>query len=98
ALLPAGVLLDVPYEALVGDAEQWIRAMLSHIGLPWDARCLEFHRTERSVLTASAWQVRQPLNSGSIGRWRRYGNFLEPLIKALEAGGIQAQGRTSTPD
>src|SRR5262249_2594700 len=53
AVLPAGTLLTVPYEALVEDPEKWVREMLQHIGLPWDARCLEFHLNERSVLTAS---------------------------------------------
>jgi tetratricopeptide (TPR) repeat protein len=82
-ILPAGTLLEVPYESLVSDAETWTRRMLGHIGLPWDARCLEFHRTERSVLTASGWQVRQPLHTSSIGRWRHYEPFLAPLIQAL---------------
>jgi tetratricopeptide (TPR) repeat protein len=81
--LPAGTLLDVRYESLVADPETWTRRMLGHLGLPWDARCLEFHRTERSVLTASGWQVRQPLNSTSVGRWRRYEGLLSPLIRAL---------------
>ncbi|HVN98947.1 MAG TPA: sulfotransferase [Steroidobacteraceae bacterium] len=92
AVLPPGVLLDLQYEALVADAEAGIRRMLAHIDLPWDARCLEFHRTERTVLTASAWQVRQPLNSGSIGRWKRYERFLAPLLSALEgeAAGLGA--------
>jgi tetratricopeptide (TPR) repeat protein len=81
--LPVGSLLDVPYEALVADPETWTRRMLAHIGLPWDARCLDFHRTERSVLTASAWQVRQPLNTASVGRWQNYERFLGPLIREL---------------
>jgi hypothetical protein len=57
--------------------------MLEHIGLPWEARCLEFHRTERPILTASNWQVRQPIGKGSIGRWRRYERLLAPLREAL---------------
>ena len=59
------------------------RRMLAHIGLPWDARCLEFHRTVRPVLTASRWQVRQPIGKGSVGRWRRYERHLGPLREAL---------------
>ncbi len=83
ATLPAQVLLEVPYEALVDDPEHWSRRMLAHIGLPWDPRCLEFYRTERAVLTASNWQVRQPIGKGSIGRWRRYERHLGPLQEAL---------------
>jgi len=68
---------------LVDDPEGWSRRMLAHIGLPWDPRCLEFHRTDRPVLTASNWQVRQPIGKGSVERWRRYERFIEPLRQAL---------------
>ena len=83
AVLPPQTLLEVRYEDLVDDPEAWSRRMLEHIGLPWDPRCLEFHRTERPVLTASNWQVRQPINRGSIERWRRYEQFIGPLREAL---------------
>jgi tetratricopeptide (TPR) repeat protein len=90
AALPGEMLLEVRYEALVEDPETWSRRMLEHIGLEWDPRCLEFHRTDRPVLTASNWQVRQPIGKGSIGRWRRYERFLEPLRATLmrEPGSI----------
>jgi tetratricopeptide (TPR) repeat protein len=83
AVLPPETLLEMRYEALVEDPEAWSRRMLAHIGMPWDPRCLEFHRTERPVLTASNWQVRQPLGKHSIDRWRRYERFLGPLREAL---------------
>ena len=83
ATLPAELLLEVRYEALADEPETWSRRMLDHLALPWDPRCLEFHRTERAVLTASSWQVRQPIGKGSIGRWRRYERFLAPLREAL---------------
>ncbi len=79
--LPAGAILDVPYEGLVSDQEAWTRRMLEFIGLPWDSRCMDFHRTERTVLTASKWQVRQKLDGSSVGRWRRYEKFLGTLSK-----------------
>jgi tetratricopeptide (TPR) repeat protein len=82
ALAP-GTLLEVPYEGLVDDTEGWSRRMLEHLGLPWDPRCLEFHRTDRPVLTASSWQVRQPIGRGSVGRWRHYERELAPLRAAL---------------
>ncbi len=78
--LPAGTVLDVPYEALVRDPERWSRRMLQHIGLPWDERCIDFHLTERTVITASKWQVRQALNPASIGRWHNYEKHLTPLL------------------
>jgi tetratricopeptide (TPR) repeat protein len=83
SVLPPQTLLEVRYEDLVEDPEGWTRRMLAHIGLPWDPRCLEFHRTERPVLTASNWQVRQPIGKGSVGRWRRYDKFIGPLREAL---------------
>ncbi len=79
ALLPASALLEVPYEALIEDQEGWTRRMLDFVGLPWDSRCLDFHKTERVVITASKWQVRQKVHSGSSGRWRNYEKYLGPL-------------------
>ena len=75
--------LEIQYEALVADLEGHARRILEHCGLPWDDRCLAFHETRRSVVTPSTWQVRQPLYSGSIGRWRRYEAHLGPLLTAL---------------
>jgi len=93
AVLPPQLLLEVRYEALVDDPEEWSRRMLAHIGLPWDPRCLEFHRTDRPVLTASNWQVRQPISKGSVGRWRRYEQFLGPLREALGESSPTDAGR-----
>jgi tetratricopeptide (TPR) repeat protein len=84
ATLPAASLLEVPYESLVADPETWSRRMVDFIGLPWDARCLEFHQTDRVVITASKWQVRQKINTKSAGRWHHYAAFLGPLRRVLE--------------
>jgi tetratricopeptide (TPR) repeat protein len=72
-------LLHVPYEGLVEDPEAWSRRMLEFVGLEWDARCLDFHRSERTVVTASRWQVRQGISKSSVGRWRSYEKHLGPL-------------------
>ncbi len=87
AVLPQSTLLEVPYEALVANQEEWTRRMLEFVGLPWDPRCLDFHRTERVVITASRWQVRQKINARSIGRWRNYEQYLTPLRSLLELAG-----------
>jgi tetratricopeptide (TPR) repeat protein len=79
AVLPATALLEVPYEALIADQEGWSRRMVEFIGLDWDPSCLDFHRTERVVITASRWQVRQKIHGGSAGRWRHYEKHLGPL-------------------
>jgi tetratricopeptide (TPR) repeat protein len=78
-VLPPGFILDVPYEGLVADQETWSRKMVEFIGLAWDPRCLEFHATERQVVTASTWQVRQKIYKSSVARWRHYEKFIGPL-------------------
>jgi Sulfotransferase family len=85
--LPRGRILDVRYEALVGDLEGVTRRVLAHCGLTWDPCCLDFYSTERSVRTASATQVRQPIYQNSVGRWRRYEAFVAPLLAELSAHG-----------
>lgn len=77
--LPAGTVLQVPYEELVVDQEAWTRKILEFLGLEWDERCLSFHETQREVNTASAWQVRQKMYTQSAGRWRNYEKFIGPL-------------------
>lgn len=86
AVLPEGTLLEVPYAELVADQETWSRRIIEFIGLEWDPRCLEFHKTERPVLTASSWQVRQRMYSSSVGRWRNYKKFIGPLLELRKLG------------
>ena len=67
--------------------------MLEFLGLPWDDRVLEFHKTERVVITASKWQVRQKIHTGSAGRWQHYEKHLGPLAGAAAAAGRLADAR-----
>jgi len=78
-VLPPDVLLEVNYEDIVKDQAAASRDIIRFIGLPWDPRCLEFHRTDRVVITASKWQVRQQISASSVGRWRNYEKYLAPL-------------------
>ena len=87
AVLPRDALLEVPYEGLVADPEGWTHRLLEFIDLPWDSRCLDFQRTQRAVVTASKWQIRQPITAASIGRWRRYEKYIEPLIPLVSEPG-----------
>jgi len=84
SILPKGTILDMPYEGLVQDQEAWSRKMLEFIGLQWDSCCLDFHRTQRIVVTTSRWQVRQQISKASAGRWRNYEKFVGPLRSLLE--------------
>ncbi|MGO8738755.1 tetratricopeptide repeat protein [Rhodoblastus sp.] len=86
-ILPKGAFLDIGYEEVVEDLEGQARRILDFCRLPWDAACLEFHKTDRPVRTASASQVRQPIYRGAVGRWKAYESFLGPLLEALESGG-----------
>jgi len=79
ATFPADQLLEVDYEELVKAPEEWSRHMVEFVGLPWDERCLDHRRGSDAVVTASKWQVRQPVFSRSVGRWRNYRRFLGPL-------------------
>jgi tetratricopeptide (TPR) repeat protein len=76
--------LEVRYEDVVDDLESQARRIIAYCGLEWDDACLDFHRTQRPVHTASATQVRQPIYRGSIGRWRVHEPCLRPLLDALE--------------
>ena len=67
--------LDRRYEEAVGDFEVAARRLVDFCGLEWQDACLEFHKTERTVRTASIQQVRQPVYTSSIGRWRDYEQF-----------------------
>ena len=60
------------------------RRMISFLGLEWEPACLEFHQTPRMVRSASQFQVREPIHTHSVGRWRRYESMLRPLFEALE--------------
>lgn len=79
-----GRILNVRYEDIVKDTEHQARQILGFLDLPWDDRCLEFYKAEKSVSTASVDQVRQPIYDRSVGRWKKYEKHLTPLIEALK--------------
>ncbi len=78
-----GRIHRIIYEELVDDLEGETRRLLAHIGADFDPACLDFHRTERAVATASSEQVRRPLNREGIGAWHKYEPWLGPLVEAL---------------
>jgi tetratricopeptide (TPR) repeat protein len=77
-------LIEIDYETLVGDLEGEGRRLIAFLGLEWDPNCLAFEKTARPVTTASYWQVRQPVYTNSVGRWRHYRRHLAPLLQELE--------------
>ncbi|MBD1547193.1 tetratricopeptide repeat-containing sulfotransferase family protein [Roseibium aggregatum] len=74
---------QLSYEAMIADQEAETRALLDYVELPWDPVCLDFQSGDRQVLTLSSQQVRQPIYSSSIGQWRKYEPYIQPLLKAL---------------
>ncbi|MCG6157842.1 tetratricopeptide repeat-containing sulfotransferase family protein [Rubinisphaera margarita] len=75
---------DIVYEELVADQEAKSRWLIEDVcGLPWDENCLQFHRNDRAVLTASLWQVRQPIYRQSVQKWKNYASLLKPFEEEL---------------
>ncbi len=78
-------ICDVQYEELVANQASESQRLIDYCGLPWDDRCLEYHKNTRPVQTMSNWQVRQPIYTDSIKRWKHYEKHLDELKRALAA-------------
>ena len=77
-------ILDVRYEDLVVDLRTCVETVLDFCGLEWEDACLDFHKSKRLVATASYDQVRKPLYTSSIARWKHYQQYLEPVNRILD--------------
>ncbi len=77
-------MLEIQYESLIAAQETESRRLIEFLGLPWHPACLNFHQQQRPVMTASVWQVRQPIYTRSVGRWHDYQRHLGPLLNALK--------------
>jgi len=93
ALYPASIL-QVNYEDVVDDLEPQVRRMLDFLDLDFEPACVEFHRTRRSVRTASSEQVRQPIYRSGVEQWRHFESWLEDLERALGAEVLENWSRT----
>jgi tetratricopeptide (TPR) repeat protein len=82
AVLPVP-LLDIHYEDTVADLEGVARRLVAWCGLEWEPACLAFHKTKRPVRTASVTQVRQPVYTRSVARWKHYEPALGDLFARL---------------
>ncbi|PCJ45562.1 MAG: sulfotransferase family protein [Gammaproteobacteria bacterium] len=83
-----GVMYDLSYESVVADISTETKALLNYCELPWQEQCLRFYDNKDASTTASASQIRQPIYRGSLNRWRRYSQQLQPLQNILEQAGI----------
>jgi hypothetical protein len=76
-------VFELRYEELLAEPERVVREMVGFCGLEWDDACMKFHRSERHVKTFSYHQVRKPLYTSSVGRYKAYAAHLGPLIEAI---------------
>lgn len=81
-VLPLNIL-DMKYEDTVADLEGQARKLVDFLGAPWDSACLDFHKSTRAVQTPSRWQVRQPIYTRSVERWKAYAEYLPDLDLAF---------------
>lgn len=87
-------MLEVVYEETVADVERQARRLLEFLGAPWDEACLQFHSSARAVQTPSRWQVRRPVYSTSVERWKNYAALMPALDSAFSQ--LADQGLSST--
>ena len=86
-------ITDVSYEELVANQESESRRLVEFTGLPWDDACLRFHESTRVASTASNEQVRKPMYTSAMQRWKKYESHLGPLRESLEAAGVAVSAR-----
>ncbi|MBE9554329.1 MAG: sulfotransferase [Proteobacteria bacterium] len=94
AILPPGRMLEIDYEDTVANLEGQARKLVDFVGMEWDDSCLSFHENKRAVITASHDQVRRPIYNTSVGRWKKYGPRVTPLVDAL-SDFVDESGRTA---
>jgi tetratricopeptide (TPR) repeat protein len=95
SVLPEGRILRVQHEDVLEDLEFQVRRILDYCDLPFEQACVDFHKTDRAVRTASSEQVRQPINSGGVEQWRPFEHHLAPLKAALGSSAPQAEENQS---
>jgi tetratricopeptide (TPR) repeat protein len=95
-VLPKGFLTTVVYEDVVADTEKEAKRLIEFLGLPWDPKCVDFHKSDRPVKTASVAQVRKPIYKTSVKRWKKYGEGLQPLVDAID-GKPEKSGTKAKP-
>lgn len=74
---------NLNYDVFTENQVEETKKLLNFVGLPWEDSCVDFHKSDRPVKTASSAQVKKELYTGSSQAWRKYEEFLQPLLKAL---------------
>jgi Sulfotransferase family len=89
-VIPSNIY-ESQYEKLTANPETEVRKMLEFLGLPWEEACLKFNERKSTVRTFSSLQVRNPINTSSVARWRNYEKYLGPIRSILDDAGISYQ-------
>lgn len=84
-----GSIYESQYEVLTQNPEVEVRKILDFLNLPWEEECLRFNERQSTVKTLSRLEVRNPINTGSIDRWRNYEKHLSPIITVFKQVGVQ---------
>ena len=84
-------MVEIAYEDLVKDQEGQTRRLLDRLGLEFEEACLQFDRNRAPSTTASSVQVREKVHAGSVFRWKRFEEQLQPLREQLEQAGIRVE-------
>jgi hypothetical protein len=79
-------IYEISYENLVSDMENESKKLVEFCGIDWEDNCLSPHKSTASVQTASLWQVRQPVYTSSVAKWKNYEKYLQPLKESLNEG------------
>ena len=82
-ILPSNAFFEIDYENIISHLEASAKELIAYCGLPWEEACLSFYESKRQVRTASFMQVREPIYTTSVNRWRRYEEALAPLTQIL---------------
>ncbi len=82
-------IFELQYEKLVTNPEEKVRELLTFLNLPWDEKCLQFFNQKSTIKTLSKDQVRNPIYTSSVYRWKNYEKHLGPLFAALKAANFE---------
>jgi tetratricopeptide (TPR) repeat protein len=99
-VLPKNSLFEIRYEELVTHPTANVHHLCDVLNLPFEEGCLRFYENRQRIETASRWQVRSPIHDSSVGRWKRYREFLGPLLRLDQSPGTQdcSPVRVDEPD
>jgi hypothetical protein len=84
-------IMTIDLETLINEPEQESRRLADFCGIEWQASCLDFHERQRASYTFSEMQVREPINTKGIGKWRNYSESMAPFVDACVANGVKLQ-------